>query len=531
MLALPQNQEANSNTPYLSPEQQQLVRAVYSLWQQGNSTEAILEFAQGNLSRQNCAVVRLFLNHLASTYQPSELEIAAFKAQLYEDYRNGTNSEEFYQRAEQENNPIYKQLLIQSAQIIQKAEAIGRIPASTAANTPQLANLAETLEEATGLYVSGDPGSGKTSAINHLIGLATNVLGAAEILVFDTHWFPGKWEGMTVIYEPELVLNQMRFMLDGNSSTESELQRSKDAKRTGQNCPLRIWIIDELGDLSLHAKRQFEKNKEARWKHLIGDFLVGFGSQGRKYEYFGVAINQATNVASSGLDGMGDYLEAFVKVFTGRIAGKWAKIQGLNKGAIEFLTKQAYPCLIGDTPAIHPTHGNYRVRKKKQPPKPEQDYPVQQLPLSIQLVMPPDSEGEGWVAGDISARAFAQHSQQKDFQVKEQDKTNDEDLYQLFIDIKTKRSQGLTKTQIAEGWDGNNQDNFNQYERAIARYAGEWITDFIENNQLTARWQDLIELIWSATPHKRHKQRFKEAKKQLGAILAELEVVCDWRKN
>lgn len=82
-----------------------------------------------------------------------------------------------------------------------------------------------------------------------------------------------------------------------------------------------------------------------------------------------------------------------------------------------------------------------------------------------------------------------------------------------------------------EGWDGNNQVNFGRYERAIARYASEWVTDFIKDNQLTARWQDIIEVIWSATPHKRHKKRFREAKKQLGAILAELEVVCDWRKN
>ncbi|MCT7970272.1 hypothetical protein NG799_28555 [Laspinema sp. D1] len=228
-------------------------------------------------------------------------------------------------------------------------------------------------EEATGIFLAGDPGSGKTALVQWLLGLCTEVLGPSQLLIFDTHNHDGKWPDNAKILSDEYeILESMRWMLD------TELKGRKQGKRP--KTPL-IWVCDELGDLAYFARKKAAETKDKTWTEVVPDFLICAGSQGRKYEIMGVFINQGANVTAVGLEGKGDYLESYHKIFLGRLTAKWGAIQGIAKDKLESLSKTAYPCLVGSEVAIHPTHGHYGERKKKQPPKPLVNFQAQTLPL------------------------------------------------------------------------------------------------------------------------------------------------------
>ncbi len=237
-------------------------------------------------------------------------------------------------------------------------------------------------KEATGIAVLGDPGSGKSCGTEAILGIATQELGEAQIIVFDTHWKPGKYEGLYVIYEPEKIFQAMRWIL------ETELQQRKNDRFSDTEPTLFIWVAEELGDLFLEAKRlanKLEDDKEAKaLRELVPDFLVGCGSQGRKYEFLGFIVNQASNSKANGMAGLGDYLEAYIKVLMGRVATKQARLMGMDKKEREWLSQQAYPTTVDGQPAIHLTHGQYKIRQKKQAPAPYQR--AKSLPLPLELI-------------------------------------------------------------------------------------------------------------------------------------------------
>jgi hypothetical protein len=239
-------------------------------------------------------------------------------------------------------------------------------------------------EEATGIFLAGDPGSGKTALVQWLLGLCTEVTGPSQLLIFDTHNHDGKWpEGATILSDEYEILESMRWMLD------VELKGRKQGKRP--KTPL-IWVCDELGDLAYFAKKKAVETKDKTWTEVIPDFLICAGSQGRKYEFLGIFINQGANVKAIGLEGSGDYLESYHKIFLGRLTEKWGAIQGVAKDKIETLKATAYPVMIGSDLAIHPTHGGYKERKKKQPPKPSVSYSVRIIPMPSDIPFSGNSE-------------------------------------------------------------------------------------------------------------------------------------------
>jgi len=70
-------------------------------------------------------------------------------------------------------------------------------------------------KEATGIFIAGDPGSGKTALASWLLGLCTEVCGASQIIIFDTHNHEGKWPNEALILdEEEQILITMRWLLD-----------------------------------------------------------------------------------------------------------------------------------------------------------------------------------------------------------------------------------------------------------------------------------------------------------------------------
>ncbi len=284
---------------------------------------------------------------------------------------------QFYQMSREEKG--------QSAIALPGIPQMPAIPSMPSLSTPPgFYDWRHLPEEATGIFLAGDPGSGKTALVQWLLGLCTEVTGPSQLLIFDTHNHDGKWpEGATVLSDEYEILESMRWMLD------VELKGRKQGKRA--KTPL-IWVCDELGDLAYFAKKKASETKDKTWTEVIPDFLICAGSQGRKYEFLGIFINQGANVKAIGLEGSGDYLESYHKIFLGRLTEKWGAIQGVAKDKIETLKSTAYPVMIGSDLAIHPTHGGYRERKKKQPPKPSVSYPVRIIPMPSDIPFSGNSE-------------------------------------------------------------------------------------------------------------------------------------------
>lgn len=261
--------------------------------------------------------------------------------------------------------------------------------------TLELYNWQDLPKEATGVAILGDPGSGKSCTAEAVVGMASEQLGPAQVIVFNTHWKPGTWQGCYVIYEPEKIFQAMRWIL------ECELKQRKDDRFNPVPPELLIWVAEELGDLFLQSKhlaRKLEDEKEAReLRELVPDFLINCGSQGRKYEFFGLIVNQSGNAKANGMDGLADYLEAYNKIFTGRVAVKRARQVGMPKAERDWVNAQAYSCTVDDEPATHLTHGHYKVRQKQQQPR---DYKrANSQPLPHELLKLCDVLPDGTIVG------------------------------------------------------------------------------------------------------------------------------------
>lgn len=252
---------------------------------------------------------------------------------------------------------------------------------------PGMAHWSDVIAQATGFYFMGEPGSGKTSAILSLLSALPRMMGTAEIpyiTIVDWHNEPGKWQGLPVIEEYRQTVRWMHWLRD------TELERRKRDLRKGQKHPWLFWVVDEIGALKRTFARESAKlrqeaqiagaSRDAEQKaellrqafdleNLLGDFLETLGSEGRKYNILGIAANQVASAKGNGVDGMGDVLESYIKVYQGRIALKWAEIEGASRAQRDWLAERAYPCYISKFgPALHRSHWPYARRERGQPP-------------------------------------------------------------------------------------------------------------------------------------------------------------------
>jgi len=218
-------------------------------------------------------------------------------------------------------------------------------------------NAEALLEEATGIGLLGNSGSGKSCVAKYLAGS----VGATQILVLDPHDDPeqSNWEGLTVIRSYPQILEQLELLLD--------LLEERD------KTPLVI-IADEYPAIRAYAR----KNKST----LADDFILRYGSEARKFNKLPIFCSQSGNTKALGLEGVGDFLENFMLIRLDKVAAKYAK--NLSDQSIPvYLKATAYGLLIGDEPHIHPTHGHYPEKKKGLPPMNLK--PLESLPLTISL--------------------------------------------------------------------------------------------------------------------------------------------------
>lgn len=213
------------------------------------------------------------------------------------------------------------------------------------ANLPQIAqefNTEQLIEESTGIGLLGNSGSGK----NCIAKLLAGTMGG-QILVLDSHDDPNEsdWEGLHVINDFDLILEQLELLLtllDGRDKTQLTI------------------IANEWPAVRFYAK----KKKSG----VADEFLLRYGSEARKFNKLPIFLSQSGNTKALGLESMGDFLENFSLIRLHRVARKYTKNLSDRK-VHQWCKKVAFPCLIGDEPYIHPTHGHHDRFYKGAPPR------------------------------------------------------------------------------------------------------------------------------------------------------------------
>lgn len=221
-------------------------------------------------------------------------------------------------------------------------------------------------DDASGVIITGNAGSGKSSLALWLLGLLTQKQPAI-IKVLDPHATINNWHehNLETVAEFEAIESEL-------SGAVAELDRRRKLSRGDlKSQPPYIFVADELmGMIS-----EFENPKS------VSKALSRLGCEGRKYGVSLIAIAHTSNAEALGIDAKlrSNYLVLAVGAPARQIGEKtW------GKKSPEFchLNATAYPCLVSgsvaDQVAIHPTHG-YATQYKKQGVPPRNLLPINQV--------------------------------------------------------------------------------------------------------------------------------------------------------
>jgi len=207
------------------------------------------------------------------------------------------------------------------------------------------------LEEATGIALLGNSGSGKSSVAKYICGL----MGETQILVLDPHDDGETWGQLPVISEYAAIVEQLELLL-----LELDKRRGKRKKKQRLD-PVAI-ISDEWPAIREYCSQI--------GSDVADRFLLRFGSEARKFNMMCIFCSQSGNTKALGLEGKGDFLENFMLIRLHKVARKYAKNLS-DRSILERIqpAKCGYPCLVGDEVSIHPTHGQYAKCAKGLPPR------------------------------------------------------------------------------------------------------------------------------------------------------------------
>lgn len=237
---------------------------------------------------------------------------------------------------------------------------------------PALQTIDGVMDEAVGIAILGNSGSGKSSVARYIIGL----MGQVQILVLDPH-DDGGWGDLPVVASFEGICEQLELLL-------GELDNRRTQKRAGQPLAPVAVVCDEWPSIRLFCAQ--------KGLDVADRYLLRMGSEARKYEMLNIFCSQSGNVKALGLEGKGDFLENYLLIRLCKVAVKHSARAG-ERSVHEQLKQTAFACLVGDEPALHPTHGHYPQFRKGLPPANLRE--VRSLPLTVpvtsHLVVPTGS--------------------------------------------------------------------------------------------------------------------------------------------
>lgn len=221
-------------------------------------------------------------------------------------------------------------------------------------------------DDASGVIITGNAGSGKSSLALWLLGLLTQQQPAI-IKVLDPHATINNWHehGLETVADFEAIENEL-------AGAVAELDRRRKLTRSElKSQPPYIFVADELmGMIS-----EFENPKS------VSKALSRLGCEGRKYGVSLIAIAHTSNADALGIDAKlrSNYLVLAVGAPARQIG---EKVWGKKSPEFCHLHDSAYPCLVSgsvaDQVAIHPTHG-YATQYKKQGVPPRNLLPINQV--------------------------------------------------------------------------------------------------------------------------------------------------------
>jgi GTPase SAR1 family protein len=236
-------------------------------------------------------------------------------------------------------------------------------------------NLAD---DAVGIMVVGNSGSGKTSVASWIAGWLTKDK-PAQVLALDPHANRNPlWNQLNiyVISDFQLIQRQLEILL------EILDQRRAMTFEEVENADTIICFADELSA----CIKQFND------PNVVTHSLERLGCEGRKYKIVFIAMNQSINTKDNkdtSAAMLSNYLIIRLCAIARQISERWKKTDPRHKHVQE----TAYSCVIcgsaSTNVAVHPTHHSYKQYKQKGN-KPLGLLPINQLPLTIQLASPQD---------------------------------------------------------------------------------------------------------------------------------------------
>lgn len=235
-------------------------------------------------------------------------------------------------------------------------------PMMPAASAPMGEGMSEAIafydwqqlpDDASGIIVTGNAGSGKSSLALWLLGLLTQNQPAI-IKVLDPHKALNNWHehGLEVVGDFDQIESEL-------AGAVGELDRRRTLARSElEKLPGYIFVADEL----MAMLSEFSDPK------AVNKALSRLGCEGRKYGVSLIAIAHSANTEALGIDAKlrSNYLVIAIGASARQIG---EKVWGKKSSEYSHLNAVAYPCLVGgsipDQVAIHPTHGTYSQYKKK----------------------------------------------------------------------------------------------------------------------------------------------------------------------
>ena len=230
----------------------------------------------------------------------------------------------------------------------------------------------DLIDDAVGIIIAGNSGSGKTSVAVWIAGWLTKDI-PAQVLALDPHGNVNVlWKELDihVICEFSLIEKQLNILIG-----LLDARRGMDIDELNRQ-PQIIVFADEINA----CLENFED------KESMSTAIKRLGSEARKYGIALIALNQSSNCDDLGISKpmRSNYLLILLNASARQKAEGWKKEDPRYTHVIE----TAYSCVVSgsvaDTIAIHPTHYTYKQFRKKGN-KPVGLLPINQLPLTIEL--------------------------------------------------------------------------------------------------------------------------------------------------